>query len=40
MVYINAINYPEKQDIDFRITPPNIPSDKYDKFVFKNLKEI
>jgi len=39
VVYLNAINYPEKQYLDFRITPPNIPSDKYDRFVFKNLKE-
>lgn len=40
MVYLDVINYPEKQGIDFRIIPPNIPSDKYEKFVFKNLKEI
>jgi hypothetical protein len=40
LVYLDSINYPEKQDLDFRIIPPNIPSDKYEKFVFKNLKEI
>lgn len=40
MVYLDSINYPNKQYLDFRIVPPNIPSDKYEKFVFKNLKEI
>jgi len=40
VIYLDSINYPEKKYLDFRIEPPNIPSDKYDKFVFKNLKEI
>lgn len=40
MVYLNSSTYPEKKYLDFRIVPPKKPSDKYDKFVFDNLKQI
>lgn len=40
MVYLNSSTYPEKKYLDFRIVPPKKPSDKYDKFVFNNLKQI
>ena len=39
VVDVDAINYPEKKYLDFRIEPPNIPSDKYDKFVYQNIKQ-
>ncbi len=38
VVSVNALNYPEKKYLDFRIEPPNKPNDKYDKFVFQNIK--
>jgi hypothetical protein len=37
MVSVDALNYPEKEYLDFRIVPPNNPSDKYDAFVFQNI---
>ena len=38
MVSVDALNYPAKEYLDFRIVPPNNSSDKYDAFVFQNIK--
>ncbi len=39
VIDVDSITYPEKKYLDFRIQPPNIPADKYDKFVYQNLNK-
>jgi hypothetical protein len=38
VIDVDSITYPEREYLDFRIEPHNVNMDKYDKFVFKNLK--